>query len=79
MTTQYTFEQPPQTLFMINEHSIERAKNTISLHAGMDVMLTISPDGFYVRGVKIEQDENEANKVYESFKAWLTWAQLNQG
>jgi hypothetical protein len=78
MTTQYTFEQPPQTLFAINQHSVERAKNTISLYAGADVMLSIGPDGFYVRGVKIEQDEHEAAKVYESFKQWLVWAQLNK-
>jgi hypothetical protein len=34
-------------------------------------MLRISPDGFYVRGQKLEQDINEAKIVYETFKAWL--------
>jgi hypothetical protein len=34
-------------------------------------MLRISPDGFYVRGQKLEQDENEAKVIYETFKAWL--------
>ena len=78
MSTQYTFEQTPQKLFAINQHSVEQARNTISLHAGTDVMLSIAPDGFYVRGVKIEQDEYEAKKVYECFTQWLTWAQLNK-
>jgi hypothetical protein len=34
-------------------------------------MLRISPDGFYVRGQKLEQDINEAKTVYVTFKAWL--------
>lgn len=78
MSVQYKIEQPPQTLFSINIESIERAKNTINFHAGTDTMLSIAPDGFYVRGVKIEQDEQEAKKVHESFTQWLTWAQLQR-
>ena len=34
-------------------------------------MLKISHDGFYVRGVKIEQGEGEAQKVYDAFIAWM--------
>lgn len=41
-------------------------------------MLRISKDGFYVRGVKVEQDDREAELVYNNFKQWLTWAQLNR-
>lgn len=41
-------------------------------------MLRIAKDGFYVRGVKIEQDEKEAEKVYLAFHQWLTWATLNR-
>jgi hypothetical protein len=43
-----------------------------------DEMLRIAKDGFYVRGVKIEQDEREAEKVYNAFHQWLTWATLNR-
>lgn len=34
-------------------------------------MLRISPDGFWVRGVKIEQGPEEAKKVYEAFINFL--------
>lgn len=41
-------------------------------------MLRVSPEGFWVRGVKVEQDAREAEVVYNNFKQWLTWAQLNR-
>ena len=41
-------------------------------------MLRVSPDGFWVRGVKVAQDDNEAATVYNAFKAWMAWAQLNR-
>ena len=41
-------------------------------------MLRVSADGFYVRGVRIEQDDREAEIVYNNFRQWLTWAQLNR-
>jgi hypothetical protein len=44
----------------------------------MTEMLRIAEDGFYVRGVKIEQDEKEAQTVYKAFHQWLTWATLNR-
>ena len=46
--------------------------------AGSEEMLKVGPDGFWVRGVKVEQDENEAKNVYEGFKAWMAWAQLTR-
>ena len=54
------------------------SKSYISLTAAGEPMLEVREDGFYVRGVKLEQDEKEAREVYESFKAWLAWAQLNR-
>lgn len=52
--------------------------NTITCLAGGVEMLRVGPDGFWVRGVKVEQDVNEAQKVYEGFKAWMAWAQLTR-
>ena len=43
---------------------------------GGDEMLKITPEGFYVRGVKVPQDDKEAETVYNAFKQWLAWAQL---
>lgn len=56
----------------------EAETSTITLNSANDEMLRIARDGFYVRGVKIEQDECEAEKVYNAFHAWLTWATLNR-
>jgi hypothetical protein len=54
------------------------SKPNIVLHAGSDdEMLRISADGFYVRGVKVPVDDNEAMTVYNAFCAWMTWAALN--
>jgi len=51
--------------------------NTITLRSGSEEMLKCNPEGFWVRGVKVEQDDKEAEIVYNAFKQWLTWAQLN--
>ena len=53
-------------------------ENTITCMAGGEEMLRCSPDGFWVRGVKVEQDAGEAQKVYEGFKAWMMWAQMTR-
>ena len=54
-------------------------QNSISFHVLSEEMLRCGPDGFYVRGEKVNQDDNEARIVYNSFKEWLTWQQLNRG
>lgn len=49
----------------------------ITLRSGAEEMLRCSTEGFWVRGVKVAQDDKEAQVVYNAFKQWLTWAQLN--
>ena len=52
--------------------------NSITFCAGSnEEMLKISPGGFWVRGEKIKQDDSEAEIVYNAFRAWLTWQQMN--
>ena len=84
---QYGFEAQelseviPDGVFQIDAEAIERARNTITFHAGGPAnteMLRVSPEGFWVRGVKVEQDDGEAKKVYEAFKQWMIWAELNR-
>ena len=53
-------------------------ENSIVLNTGETEMLRVARDGFYVRGVKIEQDDNESEKVYNCFKQWLEWSMLNK-
>ena len=56
----------------------EPPASNISLHNGTSEMLRVAKDGFYVRGVRVPQDEKEAEKVYNAFHQWLTWATLNR-
>lgn len=46
--------------------------------AGGDEMIKVTKNGFYVRGKKVEQDDKEAETVYNAFKQWLAWANLQQ-
>ena len=53
-------------------------ENSVVLHCSGTEMLKIAEDGFYVRGVKLEQDDKEIKEVYNAFKEWLTWSTLNR-
>jgi hypothetical protein len=52
--------------------------NTITLNANSTEMLRVAKDGFYVRGKRVNQDDKEAEIVYNTFHQWLTWATLNR-
>ena len=52
--------------------------SNICLNAGSEEMLKVAEDGFYVRGVKVEQGPNEARQVYEAFRQWMAWASLTR-
>ena len=67
----YTLESRPG-YSQVNQH------NSIVCMAGGTEMLRVGPDGFWVRGVRVPQDDNEAEAVYNAFKAWMTWATLNK-
>ena len=55
-------------------------QNTITFCTGNPntEMLKVSPEGFWVRGMKVTQDDKEAEIVYNAFKAWMMWAKLNE-
>ena len=40
-------------------------------------IMAIRQDGFYIRGVKLEQDDKEAKKVYDTFCEWLSKQNIN--
>jgi len=52
--------------------------NTISFSCGNEEILRVSNKGFWVRGVEVEQDNKEAENVYNSFRQWLTWQHLKK-
>jgi hypothetical protein len=63
----------------IPQHSVsfrDSETNSIICLAGGDEMLRVGPDGFWVRGVKVEQDDQEAQSVYKAFKQWMAWTSL---
>jgi hypothetical protein len=53
-------------------------QNSLTMIAGGSEMLRVSPDGFYVRGEKVPADDREAERVYNAFKQFLVWAELNR-
>ena len=41
-------------------------------------MIRITPEGFYVRGVKVPADDKEAILVYNAFKEFILWNQMTR-
>lgn len=59
----------------------EEQPSAIAFHTGgigSEEMIRVDKDGFYVRGVRVPVDEQEALTVYNAFKQWLIWANLQQ-
>jgi hypothetical protein len=53
-------------------------ENNIAFRSAGEEMLRVSPEGFYVRGVKVPADDKEAQEVYNAFKEWMSWTLLNR-
>ena len=47
-------------------------------NADRSEMLRITSEGFYVRGVRVPADEQEAATVYNAFKEWMVWSQMTR-
>ena len=56
----------------------ERMQNSLTMTAGGTEMLGVAKDGFYVRGERVPADAKEAETVYNAFKQFLVWAELNR-
>jgi hypothetical protein len=67
----------PNATFVVDPE-FEARQNSLTMIAGGCEMLRVAEDGFYVRGVKVEQDDREAEIVYNAFKQFLTWAEMNR-
>ena len=57
-------------------------ENSITFNAQANAdrseMLRITSEGFYVRGVRVPADEQEAATVYNAFKEWMVWSQMTR-
>ena len=52
--------------------------NSIVIQLNQVEWIKISDSGFWVRGIKVDQDEKEAKTVYNAFREFLTWASITQ-
>jgi hypothetical protein len=50
--------------------------SNITFYAGSTEMLKVANDGFYVRGKKLDIDDQEAEKVYRAMRQFLVWSAL---
>ena len=62
----------------LNFHEDSPPANTTLFMCAGDEVLKISSEGFWVRGVKVEQGPNEAEEVYRAFKQWMEWQVLTR-
>lgn len=51
----------------------------ITFYTNENEMLRVAEDGFYVRGKKLNVDDNEAASVYKAFREFLIWSALVRG
>ncbi len=66
-------ESPEYSVF---SEKTEINESCITFHTPHSEMLKITSDGFYVRGIKVPADEQEAESVYRAFKEFLIWSAL---
>lgn len=75
MMTDKTQTVVPSTSYYTGSSTIQIANTysfpPFSFNVGDECMLKIAKDGFYVRGKRVNQDDNEAEIVYNAFSQWL--------
>ena len=59
-------------------YGIDFPEKNIVFKSGQTEMLRVSPEGFYIRGVKVEQGPNEAQAIYNAIKQIITWDTLQR-
>lgn len=78
-TNMYAPLQPDGSYGTISiDPEFQQRQNSLTLVAGGSEMLRVAQDGFYVRGVKVPADDKEAETVYNAFKQFLVWSELNR-
>jgi len=76
----YQFHNPePKPILTVGGSNDTNDTNAVTFFSAGVEVLKCSHKGFWIRGEKVKQDDKEAQTVYNSFKEWLTWQQLNRG
>lgn len=70
IVTQYEGEEP----IYMRPYPKRDWSFTFRAPGDFEEILKIAQDGFYVRGIKVEQDEKEARAVFEAFRTWIDLA-----
>ena len=65
----FTINPTPLPTPVVSVSSIP--ENNSIVYGGSAEMLRVTENGFYVKGVKVESDEQEAAAVYRAFKQFL--------
>lgn len=73
----YSPVHPVDGTISISDEYVQR-QNSLTMIAGGTEMLRVAQDGFYVRGERVPADAKEAETVYNAFKQFLVWAELNR-
>jgi hypothetical protein len=58
--------------------TFRNSKDEVVFDVGSNEMLRIDHSGFWVRGQRVDASDQEAVQVYQAFKDWLVWSQLNR-
>ena len=66
----------PDNMYTIHDPGADPP--SISLNTGAEEHLKITKTGFYVRGILVEQDDKEAEIVYNAFREFLTYHALTR-
>ena len=75
MTQSFTVQEVSPQPILTFEPKENNASN-ITLYTNQTEMLRVAEDGFYVRGKKLDIDDEEAKSVYKAFRQWLIWTEL---
>ena len=70
-----TEKEVPNPVLTVGENN---KASFITFHGGQHEILKITEDGFYVRGKRVEADEQEARAVYKAFKEFLVYSALSR-
>ena len=66
----------PDNIYTIHDPGADPP--SISLNTGAEEHLKITKTGFYVRGILVEQDDKEAEIVYNAFREWMVYSALTR-
>lgn len=72
----FTYKSLSDPTLIISAPPLEGSGANITFYTGCSEMLKVAADGFYVRGKKLNVDDNEAEQVYKAFRQFLIWSAL---